>query len=407
VRKARHGRHGRHPTIDALTTDLSDHNERPDEVLVRLELKALVQQALRELPDQLREAMALIYFEGYDADVAARFLEIPAGTLRRRLHAGRAQLRTAAERILQGSKQMNEERERHIRDLKILIKNGKIYRAVRGSLGLRPPPTELMDMILRQQMDQTSESRGVAAGKEPTGLVLEMAQRLLRPSDRASDPAHPVGVMAATIRKALPDFCDWPLNASAAAVRFFSTMDTYRDRVQAILPPGFAQGIPGAFLRATRAIVHMNASGRAQSMYEHLQDSPDVQAFRGVKGNLRLSDVLDLNWMVAGSLELRSVQHLLERLTSTVLPGSPVRFSTYDEPRYRSALQLQVGDVSARAACGGVLAGWPGRPSGVGAAHLRIFLESWATRQSGQLIDFDDLPDARTNRYELTSDPGF
>lgn len=75
-----------------------------------------------------------------------------------------------------------------------------------------------------------------------------------------------------------------------------------------------------------------------------------------------------------------------------MLPGAKARFSTYDEPRYRSALQLQVGDVSARAACGGVLAEWPGHPKGVEAAHVRIFLEPWATIQSGQVVEFDALP---------------
>src|SRR5439155_18438628 len=105
--------------------------------------------------------------------------------------------------------------------------------------------------------------------------------------------------------------------------------------------------------------------------------------------NTRMSDVLDLMWMVAGRLELRSVQEMLERLSTAVLPGVEIRFSTYDEPRYRSALQLQVGDVSAPAAYGGVLAEWSGRPQGVDAAHLRIFLEPWATVQSGQVVEFD------------------
>jgi hypothetical protein len=130
-----------------------------------------------------------------------------------------------------------------------------------------------------------------------------------------------------------------------------------------------------------------------QSIYEVLQDSPDEQTFRGAMRETRLSDVLDLTWMVAGPLALRSVQELLEGVISEVLPGARFGFSAYDEPRYRSALQFQVGDVSAPAACGGVLAEWPGRPAGVEAAHLRIFLEPWATVQSGQLVEFDPLPE--------------
>jgi len=126
-------------------------------------------------------------------------------------------------------------------------------------------------------------------------------------------------------------------------------------------------------------------------MYELLQDSPEEQTFRAAGEDLRISDVLDLIWMAAGPLELRSVQEMLERLTSTVLPRAQARFSTYDEPRYRSALRLCVGGVPARAAQGGVLAGWPGRPQGVDAACVRIFLEPWATVRSGQAVEFDRL----------------
>jgi len=221
-----------------------------------------------------------------------------------------------------------------------------------------------------------------------------MAERFLQPSDRASDPSHPVGSIAAAIRKALPDFQDWKFNAGEAAVRFVTVTGDHRDRLPTVLPPGFAEGRPGAFLRATRAIVPLSGSGRAQTIYELLRNSPGEQTFREAKDDMRLSDVLDLTWTVAGPLELRSVQALLERLTSAVLPGAQVRFSSYDEPRYRSALQLQVGEVSARAAYGGVLAEWSGRPDGVDAAHLRIFLEPWATLQSGQVVEFAPLPGA-------------
>jgi Sigma-70, region 4 len=374
-----------------LFDNLSGRNEPPDEALARLELEALVRQAIRELPDPLREAMALVYFEGYDSGAAARFLDIPPGTLRRRLHDGRARLRTTVGQILQGRKQMNKEREREIQRLMTMIDSGEIYQALRGSLALRPPPGELIDMLLRRQTAPANEGQAGAAGQDPPrGLIRGMAERLLQPSDRASDPTHPLGSIAAAIRKALPDFQDWKFDAGEAAVRFGPGDD--RDRLRAVLPPGFAEGRPGAYLRATRALVRLSGSGRGQTVYELLQDSSDEQTFRMAKDDTRLSDVLDLTWMAAGPLELRSVQALLERLTSAVLPGAQVRFSIYDEPRYRSALQLHVGRLSLRAACGGVLAEWSGRPDGVDAAHLRIYLEPWATLQSGQVVEFEPLP---------------
>ena len=393
VRKARLELQSRRPTADALVEDVSDQNQRPDDALERLELGALIQQAVRELPDRLREAMALVYFEGYDSEAAARFLDIPAGTLRRRLHEGRGQVRSAIEQLLHGSKRMNEERERHIQRFKSLMDDGNIYQALRESLALRPPPRELIDLFIRRQMASANDSQDVVGGETRREFIREAAQRFTGPSDRATDPKHPVGAIAAAIRQALPDFQDWPLDAGEAAARFFTGTGEYRDRLQAVLPPGFTEGRPGAFVRATRGILRLSENGRVQSIYQLLRESPDEQTFREAKDDMRISDVLDLTWMVAGPLELRSVQELLERLRSAFLSREQVRFSPYDEPRYRSALQLHVDGRSARFAHGGVLAEWPGRPHGVDSAHLRIFLEPWATVQSGQVVEFHQLPE--------------
>jgi RNA polymerase sigma factor (sigma-70 family) len=393
VRKARLELQIRHLPADALVEDLSDQNERPDDALERLELGALIQHAVRELPDRLREAMALVYFEGYDSEDAARFLDIPAGTLRRRLHEGRGQVRSAVEQLLRGSKRMNADRERHIQKFKSLIDDGAIYRALRESLALRPPPSELIDRFVRRHMASANDSQEVVGGKDHREWLRPAVQRFTGPSDRATDSNHPVGAMAAAIRKALPDFQDWPLDVGEAAARFFTGTGEYRDRLRAVLPPGFAEGRPGAFLRATRGLLRVTENGPVQSIYELLQTSPDEATFRTAKNDMRISDVLDLTWMVAGPLELRSVQELLERLRSALLPQEQVRFSPYDEPRYRSALQLHVGGRFARFAHGGVLAEWPGRPQGVDAAHLRIFLEPWATVQSGRVVEFHQLPE--------------
>jgi len=201
VRKARLELQSRRPTANALVEDLSDQNQRPDDALERLELEALIQQAVRELPDRLRGTMALVYFEGYDSEAAARLLDIPAGTLRRRLHEGRGQLRSAVEQILHGSKRMNEERERQIQRFKSLIDDGEIYQALRESLALRPPPKELIGLFIRRNMASANDSQDVAGGKDPREFLREAAQRFTSPSDRATDPNHPVGAIAAAIRR--------------------------------------------------------------------------------------------------------------------------------------------------------------------------------------------------------------
>lgn len=348
LRKARHGG----TAADPIENDIPDQAERPDEALLRLELAALVRRASRELPALQREAIALIYFEGYAPEAAANFLDVPAGTLRRRLHDGRAGLRAAIEKLRKGSKKLNESQ---ILRYKAMFENGEIYQALRGSLALRPVPEELISLT-----------------RPPRQPIPEGVWQFLQPSQRASDPQHPVGGIVAAIRRALPDFQNWPADSAGAARRF-------QNQRQAALPPGFAEGHPGSFLRVTRAVVSTNGN---KSMYELLQGSPDEQAFRFAAKNLALSDVLDLTWIGPGVIDLHSVQHLLDRLAATVLKGTTRKYSPYDEPRYRAALQLQLGDAPDRAAAGGVLTHFAGH-----AAHLRLFLEPWASLDSGNTVN--------------------
>jgi len=369
VRKARLCRDGRLTALDGAVEARADPRERPDDTLERRELAAVIHDAVRELPEPLREAIALFYFEGYDSDAAARFLDVPSGTLRRRLHDGRTQLRSTVERLLQRSKRMDDDRERQIERIAQLMDDNELYRALKEALALRPLPTEMFDLLARRH-----------GGTNAGAFIRTTAERLLRPSEQALDPTHHVGSAAIAIRNALPDFREWHLDPGESAARFLTSSGAHR-----VLPPGFAEGRPGAFVRATRAWLILTGDG-VRSIYEHIDQSPDAEVFRASQG--RLSDVLDLTWMAAGRLELRAVQQLLERVAASVVPGQQLRFARYDEPRYRSALQLHVSDVAARAGCGGVLVEWPGRPGGVDAAHVRLFLEPWATVRSGEIVDF-------------------
>ncbi len=388
VRKARLRIESRFAPLDASAECHPDQREPPDATLERRELAIVIQQAIRDLPEPLREAIALFYFEGYDSDAAAQFLEIPHGTLRRRLHDGRTQLRRIVQQLLGRSKPVNDDRHQQLERLTRLVDDGEVYRAIREGLALRPPPAKLIDLLARRHAVGSSSAGGTDDLERTAEFFRTTAARLLQPSGRTLDPRHPVGSVAKAIRDALPDFEQWHLDAADAAVRFVTQTGEYRDRLRIVLPPGFAEGHPGAFVRATRAWVVMVDDGALRTVYEQMEASPDAAAFRAAQQQSRMSDVLELTWMITGVLELRSVQQMLEKVSVAVLPGSRVKFSGYDEPRYRAALQLHLGDLPARAACGGVLADWPGRPAGVDAAHLRLFLEPWATVQSGQRVEF-------------------
>jgi hypothetical protein len=332
---------------------------------------------MRQLPEGLREVIALHYFEGYAPADAACFLDLPAGTFRRRLHDGRKRLRSSVEQILNGRKPMNEAQRPNIERLKCMITDGHIEEAMREIFALRPPPEELLDLLRKRRSDAWD---GEQMARRAASIIESV-------SSCASDPAHPVGGMALAIRRALPDFREWQLSLSSSVTRLFGEGE-YRDRLRETLPPGFAEGNPGAFVRATRGLVHITMADRGETVHELLQHAS------GGSPRIRISDVLDLTWMVQEPLELRSVQEMMERLIVAVLPTTQACFSDYQEPRYRAAFQLDFVGIQDRAAIGGVLAEWPGRPLGVGAAYVRIFLEPWASAQTGQRVEFLRWPEA-------------
>jgi len=59
----------------------------------------------------------------------------------------------------------------------------------------------------------------------------------------------------------------------------------------------------------------------------------------------------------------------------------------YEEPRYRAALRMQLGDDPIPAAVGGVLNRWSILPEGVWVASVNVYLEPWASTRSGQVVE--------------------
>lgn len=76
-------------------TDLPDGNPGPLQASADLELRALVEKALDELPEAQREALELAYYQGLShTEIAARLNE-PLGTVKTRIQLGMSKLRTA------------------------------------------------------------------------------------------------------------------------------------------------------------------------------------------------------------------------------------------------------------------------------------------------------------------------
>lgn len=100
-------RAGRHPTtsLDAEHGDdstlrnlLVGQSDEPSARLEQEERRQWLQTAVAELPQRLREALGLVYFEGLKYDDAARRLDIPLGTLKSRLHESLVKLNQALKR---------------------------------------------------------------------------------------------------------------------------------------------------------------------------------------------------------------------------------------------------------------------------------------------------------------------
>lgn len=83
--------------FDALTDELSarlhTHTPSPDQVFDQRHLDADVQRALDALPPQFRAAVVLCDIEGLTYEEVASVLDIKLGTVRSRIHRGRALLR--------------------------------------------------------------------------------------------------------------------------------------------------------------------------------------------------------------------------------------------------------------------------------------------------------------------------
>ena len=68
---------------------VADGSPQPAEVLERCQLREAVQRAIRSLPGPEREAVTLYYIDGYSQAEVAAFLDVPATTVKSRLHASR------------------------------------------------------------------------------------------------------------------------------------------------------------------------------------------------------------------------------------------------------------------------------------------------------------------------------
>jgi RNA polymerase sigma factor (sigma-70 family) len=367
----------------------------PGADLERQELVALIHEAVGHLSENLREAVVLFYFEGYSLKEAAGFLDIPEGTLKRRLHDGRKRLRDAAGQILKGAKPMNTKRQQILKQLKEAFEEGPetetFYQAMREAMRLRPFPNEMLREAMRKHWAPKFEK--AASDPERTREMRKCLSLAYSASERAADPNHPVGAVAGAIRAALPDFKSWQpdvskINYSQAARQMFEGKASFS------MPSRFAEESSASYISAMRTWLVQDSDGSVCTTSELIQKKATQKEMHEQmsQGN-RLSDALRLFWKRPEPIELRVVEDMLRHLSETIVPGTPVRFTAFDGAQYRAGLRMQLTDIPIPAALGGVHNPHPllGTPDGTGVASVMIYLEPWAAAKSGEVVELTDF----------------
>ncbi len=202
-----------------------------------------------------------------------------------------------------------------------------------------------------------------------------------------------MGAAAGAIRAALPQFRPWQVDLSQIdlAERARRLYDNRAEAMSYLLPPGFAGESQTAYISAERGLLIQDDEGSVVTMGELLRKKTTQEMFREqMRTGGCMSDVLYLLWKQPEPLDLRTVEGLLRRLSDRVVPGTSVQFRPYEEPRYRAALRMQLGDYPIPAAIGGVLNRWSILPEGVWVASVGIYLEPWASARSGRIIELTE-----------------
>lgn len=81
--------------VGSLLDLLENHEASPDAALEADERRDWIRKAVADLPEQLRSAVTLIYYQGLKYREAADVLSIPVGTVKSRLHAALVKLNEA------------------------------------------------------------------------------------------------------------------------------------------------------------------------------------------------------------------------------------------------------------------------------------------------------------------------
>jgi hypothetical protein len=283
---------------------------------------------------------------------------------------------------------MSQQRDEILRQLQELVEKGadsqQLFEVMQQALRLRPVPHDLLRTLLQRRIETAQRTVAPEVRAQREQLVREHWDEYTRPSKNALDPQHPVGAVVGAIRAALPEFEERP----DVYPDFDAMMRRMKGQEKPIsLPPGFAEGRPVSYWHLGRGLLIQDEDGSVYTQYELWSSKTSREDFEATwRRGFRISDVLVLSWLRPRPLELRDVEALLRRVSDAVVPTISASFTSYDEPRYRSGLRMQLGDLPVPGATGGTLEPWPGMPDDAEIAGVQLYLEAWAAARSGQTV---------------------
>jgi RNA polymerase sigma-70 factor (ECF subfamily) len=377
-----------HSDTELLEQVLPATTPDPTLVLERREMALLVSQAVERLPAAEREAVVLYYFEGYAGDDAARFLDIPVGTLRRRLHDGRIRLRRQLTRTLETREDDSAAHVQLQARVRTLLSTdapqSQWYDVTRELLLTRPIPFRLLTDLVSQ----------VSISKAHGDFVNRV---MTRPEGPLLDDPGPAGEAARALRAALGSCEDWMMDRSSVWRALPHLLRRHAagrvaGMAPAVMPPALLSGRPGRYVRVTRGLLFDDDAAAVMDPADLFVRSESLGMLTEGLRRTRLSDVLDVHWVEPRPMELSEVETWVTGIADHLVPRATTRCSAQVGLRYRSALRLTFQGDPRPAAIGGVLAPWPGAPEGTHVVHVRFYVEVWAQMRSGRPVPTQEFP---------------
>ncbi|MCC7075424.1 MAG: RNA polymerase sigma factor, partial [Deltaproteobacteria bacterium] len=305
----------RAPPTDELG-DLPDPHD-PARAHDDAEQRALVRAAVDALPDPLREAVVLHELEGYPVATAARFLDVPEGTLKRRLFDARAALaRTLRHRLEgRGPQTPSQRADAALREALDELEHDPTEAFLRLQQALA------LGRLSRRALDeaQTRVCAQASAALAARGLQGPLAQWLAEHcswSPASLDIGDAQGQAAAALSAATTEFPLWepPIALVVRSARLMGG---------AGLPPPPHASPPVAWSLRARATVLEADGGVADPAAMVREAASPAMFFTGI-ASLRQCDALQLWRLGTSAHQLVEVEQLVRGIAATLAPKATV-----------------------------------------------------------------------------------